>query len=141
MHVGLDRDGTGERVLDVLPAGPVPPNASDLVGSARMRDILRDAEARYDLVIVDTPPTSVVADAIPLVNAVSGVIVVSRLGATTRESAAHLRYQLDHLNAHLLGVVVNFARRDRDYSYSYGYGASQGSGRRHGGRTETTLPV
>jgi Mrp family chromosome partitioning ATPase len=58
------------------------------------------------------------------VKQVSGVIVVCRLGKTTRESAARLRRQLDNLGAHVLGVVVNSVPRQAssDYGYGYGYG-------------------
>jgi Mrp family chromosome partitioning ATPase len=85
--------------------------------------VLKRAGERYDLVVVDTPPTSVVSDAIPLVKQVSGVIVVCRLGKTTRESAAHLRSQLSNLEANTLGVVINsVGRQSAYYGYGYGYG-------------------
>jgi succinoglycan biosynthesis transport protein ExoP len=121
-HVRLGTNGADARTVDVLPTGPIPPNPSDLVESDRMRQIVRAAEAAYDLVVIDTPPTSIVSDAIPLVNEVSGVIVVSRLGKTTRESAAHLRRQLEHLSAKTLGVVVNSVGRGGGPDYGYGYG-------------------
>jgi capsular exopolysaccharide synthesis family protein len=122
-------DGTGaagldpQKTLDVLVAGPVPPNPSDLVESERMRQLITHAESVYDLVVIDTPPTSVVSDAIPLVSEVSGVIVVTRVGRTKRESAHHLRNQLENLRANTLGVVVNsVGRRQAGYGYGYGYG-------------------
>ena len=70
---------------------------------------------RYDLVIVDTPPT-VVSDAMPILEHVGGVVVVGRLGLSTDESLIGLREQLDHLDAPTLGVVVNgdFPGRDSD---------------------------
>jgi succinoglycan biosynthesis transport protein ExoP len=118
---------TGSRTIDVVVAGPIPPNPADLLESARMRDVLSAAEQEYDLVVVDTPPTSVVSDAIPLVKEVSGVIVVTRLGKTTRESAAHLRSQLENLDAHTLGVVVNSVGKPGSAGYSgYGYGYGYG---------------
>jgi capsular exopolysaccharide synthesis family protein len=114
-----------DRAMDVVVAGPLPPNPVDLIESERMRSVLREAEEKYDLVVVDTPPTSVVSDAIPLIREVSGVIVVTRLGKSTRESVAHLRKQLDHLDAPTLGVVVNAFNAEGGgygYGYSYGYG-------------------
>jgi succinoglycan biosynthesis transport protein ExoP len=122
-HVHLSEAGDNGPMLDVLTAGPIPPNPSDLIESEQMRKIIRGAEEAYDLVIIDTPPTSVVSDAIPLVSEVSGVIAVARLGKTTRESAAHLRAQFENLGANLLGVVVNsVGRRSAGYGYGYGYG-------------------
>ncbi|MEA2495171.1 MAG: tyrosine-protein kinase [Thermoleophilaceae bacterium] len=117
------------RVLDVLVAGPIPPNPSDLVESGRMRELITHAESVYDLVVIDTPPTSVVSDAIPLVSEVSGVIVVARVGHTKRESANHLHNQLENLRANTLGVVVNsVGRRQTGYGYGYGYGYGDSDG-------------
>jgi capsular exopolysaccharide synthesis family protein len=114
--------GATRRTMDVIVSGPLPPNPTDLLDSDQMRRLLREAEAEYDLVVIDTPPTSVVSDAIPLVNQVSGVIVVTRLGKSLREAVRHLRNQLTNLDAPLLGVVINEIRSDdRAYGYAYGY--------------------
>lgn len=78
--------------------------------------MLRGAEREYDFIVVDTPPASVVPDAIPLVSQVGGVLVVSRLGRTTRGSMINLRDQLSNLDAPVLGVVVNAVGRDRSLS-------------------------
>jgi hypothetical protein len=92
-----------------------------------MRDVITRAESEYDLVLVDTPPTSVVSDAIPLVREVDGVIVVVRLGKSTREAVLHLRNQLENLNAPTLGVVVNaLASEGGGYGYGYAYGYAYG---------------
>jgi capsular exopolysaccharide synthesis family protein len=121
--IGYGEKETSDPIVDVITAGPLPPNPADLVGSDRMLEIIRNAERRYELVVIDTPPTLVVSDAIPIVNQVSGVIVVTHLGKTTRDAATHLRNQLDHLGAHTLGVVVNYVgRRSSYYGYGYGYG-------------------
>jgi capsular exopolysaccharide synthesis family protein len=117
-----------DRTMDVLVAGPLPPNPTDLIESERMRELLKFAESRYDLVIVDTPPTSVVSDAIPLTREVSGVLVVCRLGQSTIDAVTRLRDQLRHLDAPVLGVVVNGLKSgDGGYGY-YGYGAAQDYG-------------
>src|SRR5207237_1222462 len=52
--------------LAVVPAGPIPPNPAELVGSARMRDLLAELREKYDFVIVDSPPTLPVTDAVLL---------------------------------------------------------------------------
>jgi tyrosine-protein kinase len=119
---------SSERVMYVLPAGPLPPNPVDLIESQRMRELVRRAESEYDLVVIDTPPTSVVSDAIPLVKQVSGVIVVVRLGLSTREAVLHLRDQLEHLDAPTLGVVVNaLSRASGSYGYGYAYAYAERS--------------
>ena len=106
------------RNLDVIFAGTLPPNPDELIESQRMREVLHAAEERYGLVVVDTPPTSVVADAIPLVREVSGVVVIGRLGQTSRDAASQLASQLANLHARVLGIVVNGAPRD-DTGYGY----------------------
>src|SRR3954468_13123863 len=118
---------TGERrVLSVLASGPIPPNPTDLIESDRMRQVLKAVGEKYDLVVIDTPPTSVVSDAIPLVKSVDGVLVVARLGKTTRDASVHLRDQLNNLGAYVLGVVVNSVTRGSMSGYAYGYGYGYG---------------
>jgi polysaccharide biosynthesis transport protein len=109
--------------MHVLPAGVLPPNPTDLLLSDRMRWLIGEATARYDLVVIDTPPTSIVSDAIPVVKEVSGVIVVTRVGRTPREAAIHLSHQLENLGARVLGVVANglSGREPGYYGYAYGY--------------------
>lgn len=94
-------------LVDVISSGPIPPNPAELIESERMQRLLRQVEDLYDLVVVDTPPTSLVADTIPLMTQVNGVIVVSQLGRSNRDDAESLREQLTNLNAPVLGVVLN----------------------------------
>jgi hypothetical protein len=87
-----------------------------------MLETIQEAERAYDLVVIDTPPTSIVSDAIPLVHGVSGVLVVARLGKTPREQMLRLRDQLANLHAPVLGVVVNSMSVDgRRFGYRHGY--------------------
>ncbi len=75
--------------------------------------------------VLDTAPTGVVSDAFPLLRQVDGVIVVARMGLTTRDAAERLRDQLGRAEAPLLGVVANaikLKRRGRYGKYGYGYG-------------------
>lgn len=125
------RNGSSDgRFLHVLLSGPLPPNPTDLIESDRMRELLSHAQDAYEFVIVDTPPTSVVSDAIPLVSQVGGILVVGRLGKTTRGSMLQLRDQLVNLNAPVLGVVVNaMGREGAGYGYGGGYGYGYGSDR------------
>lgn len=115
-HGGTD----GSRPMHVLFAGPPPPNPADLLESERMKQLLSAAGEEYDFVVIDTPPISVVADAIPLMREVSGLIVVARIGVSMRDALADLRGQLEQLGAPTLGVVVNSAA-ERGGRYGYGY--------------------
>lgn len=117
--------GGGEvRELHALVAGPMPPNPSELLESQAMKRVLEWAASEYELVVVDTPPLLVVSDAIPLIGQVDGVIVVSRLGKTTRDESRRLSAQLAGLTAPVLGVVANDLRRPTNAYYQYSYAAS-----------------
>ena len=105
------------RGVDVLPAGPLPPNPAELIDSKRMEDLLAWAEGEYDRVIVDTPPAAVVADALPLIQRLDRVLVVARLGHTPRDAAEHLREQLVNVEAPVIGIVINGAAAKADDSY------------------------
>ena len=104
--------------VDVLMAGPLPPNPTELIESQRMRDLIDWGEQNYDRVIVDTPPAAVVADAVPIMNEVDGVLIVVRIQRSQRDAAEHLREQLANISAPVLGLAVNsVALRPRSYSY------------------------
>lgn len=105
------------RGVDVLPAGPLPPNPAELIDSPRMESLLDWAEQEYDRVIVDTPPAAIVADAVPLIKQVDRVLVVVRLRRTARDAAEHLREQLTIIEAPVIGIVVNGAPAQADDSY------------------------
>ncbi len=85
-----------------------------------MLEVITQLEARYSLVIIDAPPLTVVPDAIPIANRVSGVLVVVREGKSTSTGARHLRKQLDNLKITPLGIIVNAASLKEQGGY-YGY--------------------
>ncbi|MDQ6806009.1 MAG: polysaccharide biosynthesis tyrosine autokinase [Actinomycetota bacterium] len=112
-------------VLDVLIAGEIPPpNATELTESRAMQSMLESARAAYDLVVIDTPPLNLIADAIPLLTQVDGVIVVGRIGKTRRDAAEQLRKKLTALRAPVLGIVANGAKGRGTNPSGYGYGYS-----------------
>lgn len=112
----------GKCQLDIISSGATPPNPAELLESQAMSDTLSQLTARYDLVVIDTAPTGVVSDAFPLLREVDGVIVVARLGQTTRDAAESTHDQLSRLDAHLLGIVANGVKLKRRSKYGYGYG-------------------
>ncbi len=93
--------------LDFIPAGPTPPNPAELVGSQRMRTMLEELRARYDFIILDSPPVLPVTDAVVLAREVDGVVQVVKGHDTPRELIRRARDQLVQANAHLLGAVIN----------------------------------
>lgn len=119
----LDHDRDGKvATFDVLTAGALPPNPTELLESRAMIDLLSALGEQYDLVILDTPAMSSIPDAIPLMQLVSGVLIVGRMDVTTREAANEVREQLDKLGAPTLGVVANASEPIKPYQYGpYSY--------------------
>ena len=125
-------DGGG-RMFDVLVAGAaLPPNPGELIESHAMETLLEQAKAKYDLIVIDTPPLTAVSDAFPLLRKVDGVIIVGRVGRNRRDVAQRLHETLTGAGAPLLGVVANGFKQGRrggygSYGYAYNY-ATTGSG-------------
>ena len=121
-----------ERV-DVLTSGPIPPNPSELLGRARMREILRKLRERYDHIIVDTPPIGAVTDAAVLATMVDGVILVVHAGKTRRQIVSRGIEQLRYISAPIIGVILNNLRIGRGryypgyYHYYYYYASHYGA--------------
>jgi capsular exopolysaccharide synthesis family protein len=118
----------GASKFDILTSGAIPPNPAQLLESRGLQTVLEELHARYDFVVIDAPPTSVVSDAIPLMSEVSGVVVVVRIGQTRRDGLRNLRDQLSSLDVNVLGFVANdMTLRSTPYRYYYGAKASPGS--------------
>ena len=108
--------------LWVLPAGPPPPNPSELLGSQRMREILAELTERCDMVIIDSTPLLTVSDSMPLLPHVSGVLMLGRIDRTSREALARLRFVIDSAGGHAIGTVATGARGGGLYvAAGYGY--------------------
>lgn len=107
--------------IHVIVSGPVPTNPSELLGSKRMLDTIRRLEADFDIVIIDTPPVLPVADALLLGVNVDGVVVVTRLGETTRDKLRRTKEGLEKVHANIFGVVPNGAIQREDSAYAYAY--------------------
>lgn len=101
--------------LDVLPSGPLPPNPSELLSQPTMEQLLTDVRARYDVVIIDSPPIGAVSDASVLAPRVDGVVLVVRSGKTTASAAADAAVAVHTVSARLLGSVLTMAR-GRDHA-------------------------
>jgi succinoglycan biosynthesis transport protein ExoP len=92
--------------LRILPSGTPPPNPSALLSSDAMRSLLGWLAEDADVVVLDTPPMLAVSDALPLVGQVSGVVLVGRLGRTTRDAIRRLTAVISNTGGVLLGVVA-----------------------------------
>jgi capsular exopolysaccharide synthesis family protein len=114
----LDPTATGRLV--VLPAGSMPPNPSELLSSQNMVDLLRSLESQADLVVLDTAAALAVSDALPLLGAASGVVLVARMSRSTHDAVRRLHRIIVNTGGTLLGVVATGATSGSGYTgYAY----------------------
>lgn len=112
---------TGIDNLQVLTSGPIPPNPSELLGAAKMRQIINDTRQLADIVIVDAPPTVAVTDACVLASSVDGIVLVLGAGQVRPEMAQKAKELLRNANGHILGVVLNRVEIEEEHAYYYYY--------------------
>ncbi|HQR33700.1 MAG TPA: polysaccharide biosynthesis tyrosine autokinase [Blastocatellia bacterium] len=121
--------------LYVLPVGPLPPNPAELLGSAKMKNLVEVLSTNFDYLVIDSPPVSSFADSLILSSLVEGVIIVVKGGVTPREMAQRTKAHLQSVGAKILGVVINQVKlQPHDYYYystyysRYYYGNGNGEG-------------
>ena len=104
--------------LHVLPAGPPSRRAADLMGRG-LAELIEEASADYDLVILDAPPLLGFAEPLQMATAVDGVLVVVRAGQTTRKAVAAVLATLNRVRAKTIGLVLNEVHQELSDSYGY----------------------
>ena len=108
--------------LFVLPAGAPPPNPAELLASTNMRDVLNQLREQFDHIVVDTPPTLSVTDAVVLSPRADAIVLVIRSGQTTKHALRRSRDILMQVNARVAGVLLNAVDlTSPDYYYYYEY--------------------
>src|SRR5579871_958871 len=108
--------------LSILPAGTPPPNPAELLASSNMRDVLEELRGQYDHIVVDTPPTLSVTDAVVLSPRADAIVLVIRSGQTTKQALRRSRDILMQVNAKVSGVLLNAVDLSSpDYYYYYEY--------------------
>jgi len=134
-HSGLSNVLTGSATLEqaitrsailpnlfILPAGTPPPNPAELLASSNMRDVLMQLREQYDHVVIDTPPSLSVTDAVVLSPRADAVVLVIRSGQTTKQALRRSRDTLIQVNAKVVGVLLNAVDLSSpDYYYYYEY--------------------
>ena len=104
--------------LDLVPSGPVSPNPSELLGSARMAEFLQQAKSQYDRVIVDAPPMIGIGDSLVLGKLIGHLILVVRSHKISRKVMRQVRERLQFHQIKVLGVILNYLNLEKD---RYGY--------------------
>jgi succinoglycan biosynthesis transport protein ExoP len=105
--------------LWILPAGPIPPQPAELLGSTVMKDQIARWRIEFDHVIIDTPPCLSVTDAVILSPEADRVILVARAGKTTKLALRRACELLLQVNARVMGIVLNALNLDSAESYYY----------------------
>ncbi|MEM7583292.1 MAG: CpsD/CapB family tyrosine-protein kinase [Acidobacteriota bacterium] len=113
---------TGVPNLYACPSGPIPPNPSELLASDRMREFLAAIRARFDFVLIDTPPALPVADAVILGPLTDGLVICARAGVLVRDDAKLCRERLRYAELKIFGTVLNRYRTSpTGYNRRYQY--------------------
>ena len=142
----------GDDQLLVLAAGKMPPNPSELLGSAKMGEVIQALKEWGEWIIMDSPPLLAVADPAAAARWADGVLVVSQAGGTTREIARRAMEVLAKVGARTIGVVVWGLEDNRSASSRYGhyaggyyyyssyYGQPAEAGRKQGAKKKDGTP-
>lgn len=107
--------------LSIISAGRVPPNPSELIGSERMRGLMKRLGGEFDVVICDAPSLLVVTDPVLLGRELDMVILVVSVNNVRRETVMRAKKHLDTAQAKLAGVVLNGLEATRRHYYYYYY--------------------
>lgn len=131
--------------LAILRTGPLPPDPSELLSSARTGALVQALRTAYDAVILDCPPLLPVSDSLILANYSDATLVVVSEGKTKRRSLARALELLRQVNAPLRGTILNGTAGAGGYGYGYGYAYSQPKppkgGRPKRGRQNGAVPA
>ncbi|MGO0575729.1 polysaccharide biosynthesis tyrosine autokinase [Ornithinimicrobium panacihumi] len=122
--------------LHVLAAGEIPPNPSELLGSAKMQALFADLSERYDFILVDTPPVLPVTDAVVMEKLTGGILMVVAAGDTRKRHVSEALRVLSTADSHVAGfILTKTAGSINDYYYQY-----HGNDRRDRTRTKVKGP-
>ena len=105
--------------LCLLACGPIPPNPAGLLSSNRLRAIIKEATAQFDIVLVDAPPVLGLADAPLIASIVNDVVLVIESGKTRTTAAQEAINRLRAAGANIIGATLT---RSAEESSAYGYG-------------------
>ncbi len=129
---------TGHEGYDYIPCGPIPPNPSELIISARTGEIIQALLERYDIVICDTPPVGLVSDAMELLKNSHYPLYAVRADFSRKEFINIPNKLFNETGIRNLSLILNdikmqrggYGRYNYGYGYGYGYGYYEGHGKR-----------
>ena len=106
--------------MDIITAGDIPPNPSELLGSRRMAAVLEELAKHYEYIVLDLPPVTAVSDAVAISKLLDGVVIVVREGVTQRKGLGETMRQLKLAGVRILGFLYR--------------GESEGTGKKYHSR-------
>jgi len=130
-HSTLDEaiQSNEEYNLDIITAGPKPPNPSELLVTSGFDEMIETLSTRYDYVILDTPPIGLVTDAMILLKMADVGLIVARANYSKKSFLKNIeRFASEH-ELHNLGFILNGMESSKKQGYGYGYGYGYGSGK------------
>lgn len=106
--------------LDIIVAGPVPPNPSELLGNAKFKELLEELRSKYDYIIIDTPPLGSVIDSAVIAPMCDGMILVLQANKISYKLAQRVKNQLEHTECRIIGTILNKVNiKDKRYYNKY----------------------
>lgn len=130
--------------LDIVTAGPVPPNASELVVNKKVDELIERLKAEYDYVILDTPPLILISDSLVLMRVADTGLYVMNTEKASRQGVRYLEEVLEQNKIGHVALLLNNIKQKKwkyyygkylyryGYSYAYGYGYGYGYGYEYG---------
>lgn len=112
--------------LDLIFAGPMPPNPSEVLGSKKFTTLIHSLRERYDYIFIDTPPIASVIDPIVISNTCDGMILVIEEGTVSNKIARNAVKELNKADSKVLGAVLNKVDIDKNSVYGEYYGKYYG---------------
>jgi capsular exopolysaccharide synthesis family protein len=133
-HLGLTSVMIGESTLDdalqavpgvpglsILGCGPRPPDPAEVLNSPKVAGIFDDLAARFDMIVIDSPPLLPVTDPLLLAPLADITLLIVAAGQTKKSHLRRARERITQTGARRIGVVFNEVKRDTDYGYGYSY--------------------
>lgn len=119
--------------LDVILSGPVPPNASELILSNRLQNILEFGRQNYDYIIIDTPPVGLITDALVLMKYADATLFVLNTQLAKKEYVKNAEEVIRNNGVKNFGFLLNGVKMKKSkYYYNYSYGYKYGYGKGYG---------
>jgi capsular exopolysaccharide synthesis family protein len=117
---------TGIQNLDLISAGPIPPNPSELLMSEKLNTLIKELKLHYDYIVIDTPPIGVIADAFELLKFADIVLYVVRQQYTDKNLLKYINDLYNKKSIQQVSIILNDFNVTRSYAYNTGSSQSYG---------------